>query len=242
VDRSLCQHRRQVLHAQEAVIENDVIGQVEIARKGLERDPVLLAMELSHLGMGLPGDHVQRGRSRATIAGMAAIATSIPLPGEIKPKVANTERSVRTALGGRRPSRRDGPENRPGAPTPGSSSDGPPCGTTRTRSGDTNRASRIIRRAVSVNTGVLGTPSDGVVELRRRPCGRRAGAARWCRDAAGASWASHCHLYRFCVTSAASNRDPAEADTRGGKGQLDGVLLAVLSTAGDGSGVALRNR
>ena len=34
----------------------------------------------------------------------------------------------------------------------GSSSVGPPCGTTRTRSGGTSRASTTIRRAVSVNT------------------------------------------------------------------------------------------
>ncbi len=73
---------------------------------------------------------------RATIAGIAAIATSMPLPGEISPKVASTWRSVRGPVACGR----------------GSSSDGPPWGTTRTRSGGARRAATIIRRAVSVNT------------------------------------------------------------------------------------------
>jgi hypothetical protein len=52
--------------------------------------------------------------------------------------------------------------------------------------------------------------------------------------------------YGWCVASAARNRDPAEADTRSGTGQLDAVvlpwLLAVPIVAGDRHSVALRNR
>ena len=39
---------------EEAVVEHDVLGHVEVARQALEREPVLLAVKLRHLGMGLP--------------------------------------------------------------------------------------------------------------------------------------------------------------------------------------------
>ena len=88
---------------------------------------------------------------RSTIAGMAAIATSMPLPGEISPKVASTVRPAwaRAASG---PLPLPLPLAFVDPAAPGSSCTGPPWGTTRTRSGRTSRASMTMRRAVSVKT------------------------------------------------------------------------------------------
>ena len=65
------------------------------------------------------------------------------------------------------------------------------------------------------------------------------------RDATSAPWASERVRMVGCVTSVARSRDPADANTRNGTGQLDAVLLApllaVLITAGDGHSVALLN-
>ena len=146
------EHGRQVVDVQEAVVEDDVVAEVEIARQPLERDPVLLAVVLGHLGMGLPGDQVERLRMARDDRRHGRDRHLDPLAGRDQAE-GREHGAVGPDRVDCRPSRRLR-RKRDGRAVgrPAAAPVGPPCGTTRTRSGDTSRASRIIRRAVSVKT------------------------------------------------------------------------------------------
>ena len=155
VDRRRGKHGREIVDGEEAIVENDVVARGRGPGRGARAsEPVAPRPRyLATSGWVWPATTYCTSGWRSTIARQWPRSRSrCPCPARSSPKVARTHLSSADGAHGlglvaarqpQAPSAR-----RPSAATRSA----PPCGTTRTRSGRTRRASMTMRRAVSVKT------------------------------------------------------------------------------------------
>ena len=223
----------ELVDREEAVVELDVLAEIELEHAPLEHQAVPLAFAVRDVRMRAArrSRRGPRGAARS-IAGSASITVSSPLPGRDQP-----ERREQEAVARARVRRRDVGAVDALAARARSRRDGAPCGTTRTFSSGQAPHSTSSRRAVSVMTitqlrllaelrehlelvrrrlgehrvqrdderlrQLLGERQHVLAVARRRRCRTRAGGARRRRRAG-----------RACARRGRSRRGPPARSSR----------------------------